>query len=145
MPKVTETVEIAAAPAKVFEFISDPKRASTFVPGLNRISNVSSSDAKVGRTWEYEFNWHGLILDGKSECTKLDPPKLYEFRTISGAKSTWTYRCEARDGRTRLTLEVEFELPQGLVSRFATGGALEKMNRNRAHETLANVEALLEP
>lgn len=145
MPKVTETVEIATPQEKVFEFVSDPKRAPTFVPGLNRISNVSTSEPKVGRTWEFEFNWHGLILAGKSECKQCSPPSLYQFQTLTGAKSTWTYRCEQRDRVTRLTLEVEFEVPQGLLSRFASQGALEKMNQNRVHEALANVKALLEP
>jgi len=145
MPKVSETVEIAAPQEKVFEFITDPRRAPTFVPGLNRISNVSSPEPKVGRTWEFEFNWHGLILAGKTECKQYRSPSFYQFQTLTGAQSIWTYRCEPRDGRTQLTLEAEFELPQGLLSRFATRSVLEKMNQNRAHETLMNVKALLEP
>src|ERR1051325_967562 len=139
MSKVTESIEIAVPQEKVFEFISEPKRAPTFVPGLNRISNISSSEPKVGRTWEFEFNWHGLILAGQTKCTQYDPPRLYQFQTLTGAKSTWTYRCDQQDRRTRLTLEVEFELPQGLLGRFATPGSLEKMNQNRVHETLSNI------
>ena len=72
MPKVTETVVIEAAQPKVFEFVSDAKRAPTFVPGLNRISNLSTATPQVGRTWEFEFNWFGLTLSGNSECKRCE-------------------------------------------------------------------------
>ena len=144
MPKVTETVVIAAAQPKVFEFVSDAKRAPTFVPGLNRISNLSTATPQVGRTWEFEFNWFGLTLSGNSECKRFEHPTLYQFQTLSGAKSTWTYRCEAKDGQTQLTLEVEYDVPQNLLARFAAQPVLEKMNQNRARETVANLKVLLE-
>jgi len=144
MPKVTESIVIAAAAPKVFEFVSDAKRAPTFVPGLNRISNLSTPTAQLGRIWEFEFNWFGLTLSGRTECKRLEPPTLYQFQTLAGVKSTWTYRCEAKDGQTQLTLEVEYDLPQNLLARFAAQGVLERMNQNRARETVANLKVLLE-
>ena len=70
MPKVNETIVIAAAQPKVFEFVSDAKRAPTFVPGLNRISNLSTATPQVGRTWEFEFNWFGLAVSGNSRWSR---------------------------------------------------------------------------
>ncbi len=145
MPTVIESAVITAPPQKVFEFVSDPKRAPTFVPGLNRISNLSAPTPQAGRTWEFEFNWFGLILSGKSECKRCEPARLYQFQTVSGARSTWTYRCEPEGSQTRLTLEVEYEPPQNLLVRFAAQSVLDKMNTNRARETVANLKALLEP
>jgi ribosome-associated toxin RatA of RatAB toxin-antitoxin module len=145
MPKVTESTMVEAPHDKVFEFISDPNRAPTFVPGLNRISNLSSSEPKVGRTWEWEFNWFGLVLSGKTECKQFDPPNTYTFETLTGARSRWTYRCEAQNGQTRLDLEIEYETPKNHLAKIAAEPAFEKMNRNRAHEVIENIKALLEP
>ena len=146
MPQVSESVEIAAAPAEAFTFVADaPGRATTFITGLNRISNISPVEPGVGQGWDYEFNWFGLVITGTSRCTRYEKPSLYEFRTLTGNPSTWTYRFEPNGGGTRLTLDVEYELPTNQLARFASAGVIEKMNRDRAREIVHNLKALLEP
>lgn len=54
-----------------------------------------------------------------------------------------TYRFEPAGDGTRLTLEVDYELPANQLARFATEGTLEQMNRNRAKEIVANLKALV--
>jgi carbon monoxide dehydrogenase subunit G len=145
MPTVTKSTVVEAPLEKVFAFISDPNRAPTFIPGLNRISNLSSAEPKVGRTWEWEFNWFGLLLSGKTECRQFEPPRVYEFETLTGAKSRWTYQCEEQNSHTKLNLQIEYEIPQNLLAKIAAEPVLEKMNQNRAGEVLANIKTLLEP
>ena len=120
-------------------------RLIAFVPGLNRISNLLQPQSEVGQGWDYEFNWFGLVITGNSRCTQYQKPSVYQFKTLTGNPSTWTYRFEPAGGRTKLTLEVEYELSQSQLARFATAGALEQMNRNRAREIVANLRALIEP
>ena|SRR5438876_146203 len=145
MAKVSQSVLVNAPAQKIFEQLADPARAVTFVPGLNRITNVAPPEPKVGRTWEFEFDWFGLVISGQSRCSRHDEPAVYQFETLTGSKSTWTYRCEPRDGKTQLTLEVEYEISKNLLARFATQAALESMNQNRAREVVANLKALVEP
>jgi carbon monoxide dehydrogenase subunit G len=145
MPTVTKSTVVEAPLENVFAFISDPNRAPTFIPGLNRISNLSSAEPKVGRTWEWEFNWFGLLLSGKTECRQFEPPRVYEFETLTGAKSRWTYQCEKQNSHTKLNLQIEYEIPQNLLAKIAAEPVLEKMNQNRAGEVLANIKTLLEP
>lgn len=145
MPSVSESVEIATTPEAAFGFVAEaPERATTFIPGLNRISGVSPAQPGRGQTWDYEFNWFGLVITGSSRCTQYEAPGTYQFRTVTGNESTWTYRFEPSGSGTRLTLEVEYELPQSQLARFAAAGALEQMNRNRAREIVDNLKALLE-
>jgi len=146
MPSVSESVEIAAAPEAAFKFVADaPERATTFIPGLNRIGGVSPDQPALGQTWDYEFNWFGLVVAGKSRCTQYQKPGVYQFKTVTGNPSTWTYRFEPKGKGTRLTLDVEYELPQNQLARFAAAGVLEQMNRNRAREIVDNLKALIEP
>ena len=145
MPTVTSTAEISAPVDRVYSFIADqPEAATTFIPGLNRISNVSPGKADVGQTWEYEFNWFGLVISGQTRCTRLDRPRSYQFQTVTGNGSTWTYRFEPNGAATRVTLEVEYDVPQNMLARYASQGTLEKMNQERAAEALANLKGLLE-
>jgi carbon monoxide dehydrogenase subunit G len=146
MPSVSESVDINAPVEQAFAFVADaPARATMFIPGLNRISNISAEQAGVDQSWDYEFNWFGLVVTGNSRCTRYEKPGIYQFKTLTGNPSTWTYRFEPNGANTRLTLEVDYELPQNQLARFATSGTLEQMNRNRAREIVANLKALIEP
>ena len=145
MPVVTKTVDISAPVDRVYSFIADrPEAATSFIPGLNRISNLSPPKAEVGQTWDYEFNWFGLVISGQTRCTKLDRPRNYQFETVTGNHSTWTYSFEPKDATTSVRLEVEYDLPQNMLARYASQGVLEKMNQERAAEALSNLKGLLE-
>lgn len=145
MPSVTNSTKIAAPVKDVFSYVADhPERATAFIPGLNRISNVSSPEAKEGQTWDYEFNWFGLVISGNSRCTKLERPSVYQFQTVTGNRSTWTYRFTPDGDVTRLDFEVEYEVPESMLARFATEGTLERMNKERAVEVLASLKGLIE-
>jgi len=145
MPTVSETIHIGAPVEEVFSFVADfPERATAFIPGLNRISNVSTPDAAAGQTWDYEFNWFGLVISGNSRCTKLERPSVYQFQTVTGNPSTWTYRFEPTDTGTRVVFDVDYEVPQSQLARFAAEGTLERMNKERAVEVLANLKGLIE-
>ncbi|HJR59885.1 MAG TPA: SRPBCC family protein [Vicinamibacterales bacterium] len=146
MPSVRESIDIAAAPDAAFQYVADaPARATMFIPGLNRISNISTERPGAEQSWDYEFNWFGLVITGNSRCTRYEKPSFYQFKTLTGNPSTWSYRFEPKGTGTRVTLEVEYELPQSQLARFAAASALEQMNRNRAREIVANLKALIEP
>ena len=97
------------------------------------------------RSWDYEFNWLGLVISGRSECTAFEAPEKYQFKTLTSDKSTWTYRCEPDGGKTKLSLEVEYEVPQQQLARFASETVLQKMNQNTAREIVSHIKTLLEP
>jgi hypothetical protein len=73
MPKVTESALEAAPVEKVFQRFVEPQRAVMFVPGLSRINDISPDK----RSWDFEFNWLGLVISGHSGCTASDAPKRF--------------------------------------------------------------------
>ena len=143
MELVRETVTVAAPPDRIFRLLAEPERAVMFVPGLNRIGNVSPN-RELGCSWDYEFNWLGWVVSGRSECTRFDAPATYQFKTLTGNRSTWTYRCEPSGNGTELSLEVEYDVPQNQLARFARAGVLRRMNENTAREIVNTVKALAE-
>jgi carbon monoxide dehydrogenase subunit G len=142
--KAVESTTIAAPPQKVYDFIAEATRATSFVPGLSRIHNVKPSTTQPGQTWNYEFDWFGFVVSGESKCTKSERPKVYEFQTLTGSPSTWTYKIEADGRNARLTLEVQYQIPEKLLARFASQSVFEKMNQDRAHEIVRNIKSMLE-
>ena len=145
MASVTKDITVDAPVDAVFSYVADhPERATSFIPGLNRIENVSAAAAAPGQTWDYEFNWFGLVISGRSKCTRLERPREYEFETVTGNRSTWRYRFEPAGNGTRVTLHVDFDVPANQIARFATAGMLQSMNEQRAAETLSNLKGLVE-
>jgi carbon monoxide dehydrogenase subunit G len=143
MQTVRESTSVQAPPDRIFRLLAEPERAVVFVPGLNRIQNVSSN-RELGCSWDFEFNWLGWIVSGRSECTRYQNPTTYQFKTLTGNRSTWTYSCEPDGNSTRLTLEVEYEVPENQLARFASEGVLKRMNENTAREIVDNLKALVE-
>lgn len=142
--KAAESTTIAASPQKVYAFVAEATRATSFIPGLSRIHNVQPAIAQSGQTWEYEFDWFGLVVSGNSKCTKSEPAKVHQFQTVTGNPSTWTYVIEPDGTNTRLTLEVEYQIPGNVLARYASQSVFEKMNVDRAREIVANVKTMLE-
>jgi hypothetical protein len=83
MPKVTESALVAAPAERVFQMFVEPQRAVMFVPGLSRINNISPDK----RSWDFEFNWLGLVISGHSECTASEAPKRYQFQTLTATSA----------------------------------------------------------
>lgn len=142
--KAKQSTTIGAPPARVYDFVAEATRATSFVPGLSRIHNVKPATTQPGQTWEYEFDWFGFVVSGNSRCTKSEPAKIHQFQTVTGNPSTWTYLMEPDGTSTRLTLEVEYEIPGNVLARYASQPVFEKMNQDRAREIVTNVKTMLE-
>ena len=142
--KAVDTATISAPPSKVYDFLSEAARATSFVPGLSKIDNVKPAAAQAGQTWSYEFDWFGLVVKGQSKCTRSERPSLHEFQTVTGNTSTWTYEIKPDGANSKLTLSVQYNVPDDAVSRFASRAVFEKMNQGRAHEIVSNIKAMLE-
>lgn len=140
MDKVSENVVVSAPAEKIYKILAEPERAVMFVPGLSKISNVSGDK----RSWDYEFSWHGFGVKGHAECTAAESPKKYQFKTVTGNNSVWTYQCADDGGHTRLSLEIEYEVPQNQLARFASEKILHKMNQNTAREIVSHIKTLME-
>ena len=69
---------------------------------------------------------------------------LHEFQTVTGNTSTWTYDIKPDGANSKLTLSVQYNVPDNAVGRFASGALFEKMNPDRAHEIVSNIKAMLE-
>jgi len=140
MQKVSESAVVAAPAEKVYKLLSEPERAVMFVPGLSRITNVSGDK----RDWDYEFSWHGLGVSGHAQCTAAESPAKYQFKTVTGNPSTWTYQCSSDGAKTRLSLEIEYEVPKNQLARFASEAILHTMNQQTARQIVSHIKTLLE-
>lgn len=143
MAKVLATVVINAPVDKVFEYTAAPENGPAFIPNLNENTNISVSPTQVGQKWDWRFNMAGVDLRGSAEVTEVTKNSEWSLKTYNGNDSNWTYTFSEENGGTKVTLEVEYQIPEGVLGKM-TGGVVEKINQQNADQALQNLKTILE-
>src|SRR5437868_5132623 len=118
MTKTSASIIIKAPTQKVFEYTASPDNGPMFIPNLNQNTNISVTPTQVGQKWNWRFNMVGVDLMGEAEVTRVEAPHLWELKTSGGSNSVWKFMFEEADGSTKVTLDVEYEMPQGVMGKL---------------------------
>lgn len=129
--KLEKSIEIAAAPDRVFDFLRDPGNFPRLLPKLE-ISRVPALPLAEGAEFDYAFPLAGVTVHGTWTVTKLKAPSVYGARTKGLSESRWTMHLSPTATGTLFRLLIEYSIPDGLV-------------RQAVAETIAgSIEAYLE-
>jgi uncharacterized membrane protein len=143
MSHISKTVSIKQTPAKVLDYIADVNNHPAFISALKSVSDLKAQSQKVGEGWEWTFVMAGVELKGRAETVAYTPGKLYSFKTTSGILSTFTYKVEPAPEGTRLTVDVQYDLPDSMLGKFADKTIVEGLNDQEGERAVKNLEAIL--
>lgn len=145
MAKIFREMVVAADAEKCFNFIADPDKAAIFVSSLHSVTPVSTEPKGVGNTWNWEYDMFGVPIKGSSECIEYDKPSKYVWKSTQGAQTTWTYTFTPANGGTKISLTVEYEVPESVLGGVIHDKIMvEKLNEHEADNAFANLKAILE-
>ena len=60
----------------------------------------------------------GMEFVGTGRSLAYEPGKTYSFKTEGGIASTWTYTVASEGKGTRLTIQVEYQAPAGVLAKL---------------------------
>lgn len=143
MSKVAQSVEVKCSPDSLMEYIVDVTNHPAFIGPLKSVSNVRGDVRKAGTSWDWVYNIAGVELAGKAETVRFVPAKEFVYKTTTGAKSTFTYRADAAGSKTKLSLNVEYEVPTSALGKMKAS-MFEKLNEAESKRVVENLRALLE-
>jgi carbon monoxide dehydrogenase subunit G len=138
------TAHIKNKPEAVLGFIADVCNRTRYLPSLKSLSDVKGDPAGAGTTWKWKFVVLGTEFEGSGRSVKYEPGKLYAFETEGGLQSKWTYRVEPEGDGTKLTIDVEYQIPDHLVARLPPPPMLEALKKTEADLVFNNLKVLLE-
>jgi carbon monoxide dehydrogenase subunit G len=138
------TAHIKAKPEAVLAFIADVRNRTRYLPSLKSLTDVRGGPAGAGTTWKWKFAVLGSEFEGTAESTQYEPGKLYAFQTKGGLESSWTYRTEPEADGTKLTIDVEFQVPEHLAARLPSPQVIETMKKAESDLVINNLKLLLE-
>lgn len=144
MPMINTKVVINRPAAKVFEFITNPKEVGKILPGVIRVSETTHFFGHRGEKFKWEFLLLGMAYRGTWTVEEAQDPLIYISKTTGGIASRWTYSLvPLAPQRTRLTLDIEYQLPHSVIRRYALSFVQPHMKR-LAETYAANLKGLLE-
>lgn len=144
MSKIREQVDLDAPPERVWAVVAeDVKNAPRWTTYLERVEKLDEGAPGKGTRYRYHLDLPGTRVTLEVEQDLYQKPKKCAGRFIKGPlKGTWMYTYSQRkDGSTRLTYEMDYELT-GLL-RFA-GGLLGPQYAAGIHKNMESLKRYIE-
>jgi uncharacterized membrane protein len=141
--KVVKAITVDATPDDVMEYIADVRNHPAFIGPLKSVDDLEGDPREPGTSWTWKFVMGGVELVGDAETVAYEPARSFSYRTTSGALSTFLYRAIPDGGGTRVSLEVDYELPETVLGRVERS-VLEKLNDSDAQRAVENLKAILD-
>jgi len=141
MKFLKNSVVISAPTDRVLTYVNDPTTMVDWVPTMMEIRDVIGTGEGQQYGWTYKYV--GLLLTGQSTVVEYVPNEHSVHQTIGTINSVWTFRVEPHEDGTRLTLDVEYEIPMPVLGKLAEHLVVRRDARALVW-ALANVKELLE-
>jgi carbon monoxide dehydrogenase subunit G len=143
MAKVSRSFQVKSKPAAVIDYIADVENHPAFIPPLKSVANIVGDPKRKGTRWDWTFVMSGVEINGKAETADYQPGKRYSFKT-TGIDSTFSYSVEAAEGGSRVTADVVYEVPPGVLAKVADKTVVERMNERDADRAAQNLKTILD-
>jgi uncharacterized membrane protein len=143
MSRVAQSLEVSCSPQSLMDYIVDVTNHPAFIGPLKSVTNIKGDVKKPGTSWDWVYSLAGVELSGKAETVRFVPSKEFVYKTTTGAKSTFTYRADSAGAKTKLSLNVEYEVPTNALGKMKAS-VFEKLNDAEGKRVVQNLKALLE-
>jgi uncharacterized membrane protein len=122
--RVSASVVIATAPERVWDVISDPEQALSFMSGVTRWEVASEEPTGLGARYRILLRVGSAEIGGLIEVVEWNSPWDLAWTSVTGIdqRGRWRLR-EARDGETR----VELRLAYGVAGSGLSGWVAERI------------------
>lgn len=144
---VRASIEIAAPPERVWDFIMDPGCFDKWVTIHRKLGDVSKNPLREGSTMDQTLCLRGVNFEVHWKVVELDRPRRAVWTGQGPARSRAEIRNElhpAGDGATRFDYTNEFNPPGGPVGAVAGRVLVGGVSQREANSSLRKLKGLLE-
>ena len=146
MSSLTRSSVIHCPPQRVYDVLAEVERLPQFSEMTVDVRNGPGRPVQVGDRFEQVVKVLGTELETEWEVVELTPPSLLRFEGTApgGAHATLVERLTPEGSGTRVEIEVDYDLPLGLLGKAVDSMYLHGKNEEQAEEILAKLKALCE-
>lgn len=146
MGHVREKVYIEAPVDVCWDLGADASRIPEWQEGVLEVKDITGKLDQVGAGYSTVLRIMGRRLEGRFEVSKVDKPRLVELSGTApgGGRAKSTVWLEPAGGGTDLTVEIDYELPGGLIGDVADKVFMERAVERQIRHSNENFKALCE-
>ncbi len=146
MTRVERSIEINAPPEKVFDLLTDLNRLEEWATIAGDAEQLPPAPLAEGATWKHNVKVAGVQLEGDWRVVAIDRPRLVEYEATRSGGGSLKMRqsVSPTDGGSRVELEVDYELPWGVLGQAVDKLVVERGNEREADQSLQNLKDILE-
>ncbi|MBW3613832.1 MAG: SRPBCC family protein [Actinobacteria bacterium] len=146
MAHIERSIEIEASPEGVFKVLTDLDRLPDWSTVTVTTHEVPDGELKVGTEFRQTLRVLGRNIDCDWRVTELDAPNriAYEATAPGGGQLRMAQQVRGEGGRSRVELDLDYELPGGLAGELVDRAYAERRNEREAEHSLQNLKDLLE-
>ena len=85
-----------------------------------------------------------MELSGTAVTLEYIAGQKFQYKTNGGIESTLTYSVAPEAEGTRLTVEIDYEVPASVLGQITDVSIVENMNTTQADAATQNIKAILE-
>ncbi|MCA1587685.1 MAG: SRPBCC family protein [Chloroflexi bacterium] len=146
MARIQREIDIACPPDEVFAVLTDLDKLPAWASIVAETSDVSDRPLRVGCTFRQRLRVLGQELESSWRVTDLDVPRLIAYEATGPAGSRLDMKQTVRpvDGGARVLLEIDYDLPGGLIGEALDRVVVQSQNESEAEQSLERLRGLLE-
>ena len=142
MRSETETIEIAAPPTVVFDYLTDQATLSDWLPGLIRSEVVGGGPVQTGSKLAQIREQGGRRMEGEATVITHDRPSMHAVQVnIMGITTSFAFQLTASKFGTNVVLRSTYS---GSGIKVLFEGLIAAMCRECNKKTVAALKAAVE-
>src|SRR5688500_9908907 len=146
MGRVLQTGHVEAPPEKAFALAIDVARTPAWNSSSIEATDITGPLSQVCSIYVSVLRLASRRLECRWEVSRVERPRLLEFTGTApgGGKATAKNRFESADAGTDVTIEVDYELPGGIVGGIADKLFVERAIERDFKHSMENFKAICE-
>lgn len=146
MTRIERSMEIRRPPDEVFEVLRDASSLARWVTILVETRDAPRQPIEPGDSFEQTVRILGAQLDSRWKVDGIRAPSeiRYEATVVVELPVSMVQRVRSSEGGSTVDLEVDYELPGGLVGDVLDRAFVKRRTQRDADRSLRRLKHLLE-
>lgn len=140
MAEIHKSAIIDAPVEKVFDFVDDPEKIPTYTPNVERVADVVRTEKRLGDSFRIIYRVLGVTFDEKFKVTGYERPSRLRSTFAGGMTGTFVYSFAPEGSKTRLKVDVDYELAGGPLGKAIDAAVLHRTNEKTIEQQLQSIE-----
>lgn len=144
MARIEKSIEIDAAPQKVWDLLKELERMPEWMTSMKSHKITSEKRYGKGVTTHCVMQHGDRTFEYDAEVTEYNEPENAAWHCDKPMRFDGSYTLKAVDSKTKLTMVLDYDLPYSILGKMIDTLKVSKEMDRGVEEGLQNIKKMLE-